>query len=106
MKSRDTSGELLVPLGSRDKQWNVLENVSVRNLQNSLVSFELQENFDKCVSDIAFRVPGCHSGRLALINKCLSPVSDTDGSKHNRDRYCQCKFLFDMHYNWFIQFLK
>lgn len=29
----------------------------------------------------------CHSGRLALINKCLSPVSDTDGSKHNRDRY-------------------
>lgn len=58
MKSRDTSGELLVPLGYRDKQWNVLENVSVRNLQNSLVSFELQENFDKCVTDITFE-PQC-----------------------------------------------
>lgn len=43
------SGELLVALGSKDKQWSVLENVAVRNLQNSLVSFELQENFDKCV---------------------------------------------------------
>lgn len=49
MKSKETSGELLVALGSKDKQWSVLENVAVRNLQNSLVSFELQENFDKCV---------------------------------------------------------
>lgn len=47
VKYTDTSGELLVPLGYRDKQWNVLEKVSIRNLQNSLVSFEMQENFDK-----------------------------------------------------------
>lgn len=51
MKSKETSGELLVALASKDKQWSVLENVAVRNLQNSLVSFELQENFDKCVSE-------------------------------------------------------
>lgn len=51
MKSKETSGELLVALGSKDKQWSVLENVVVRNLQNSLVSFELRENFDKCVSE-------------------------------------------------------
>lgn len=55
VKSKETSGGLLVPLGYRDRQWNVLENISVRNLQNSLVAFELQENFDKCVSDITFK---------------------------------------------------
>lgn len=47
VKSRNTSGELLVPLAYKDKQWNVLENVSIRKLQNSLVSLELQENFEK-----------------------------------------------------------
>ncbi|KAM4611585.1 death domain-containing protein 1 [Polymixia lowei] len=45
--SRDMSNELLVLLGYGDKQWNVLEKVPVRNLQNGLVSFELSEDFER-----------------------------------------------------------
>uniref|UniRef100_A0A7N8WXY9 Death domain containing 1 n=1 Tax=Mastacembelus armatus TaxID=205130 RepID=A0A7N8WXY9_9TELE len=41
------STELLIALGSRDKQWSVLEKVTVRNQQNGLVSFELTESFDR-----------------------------------------------------------
>ncbi|XP_034425085.1 death domain-containing protein 1 isoform X1 [Hippoglossus hippoglossus] len=44
---KETSNELLVVLVSRDKQWSVLERVTVRNLQNGLASFELTENFDR-----------------------------------------------------------
>ncbi|KAK2863090.1 hypothetical protein Q5P01_002623 [Channa striata] len=45
--SKKMPNELLIALGSRDKQWTVLEKVSVRNQQNGLVSFELTENFDR-----------------------------------------------------------
>ncbi|XP_031707333.1 death domain-containing protein 1 [Anarrhichthys ocellatus] len=47
VKSRETSNELLIVLGSRDKQWSVLDKVTVRNQLNGLVSFELTENFDR-----------------------------------------------------------
>uniref|UniRef100_A0A667YWT0 Death domain containing 1 n=1 Tax=Myripristis murdjan TaxID=586833 RepID=A0A667YWT0_9TELE len=46
---KEISNELLVLLGSRDKQWDVLDKVTVRNLQNGLVSFELAEHFDRFV---------------------------------------------------------
>lgn len=49
MKSKDMSDEELVVLGFRDKQWSILEKVTVRNQQNGLVSFELMENFDRFV---------------------------------------------------------
>ncbi|XP_026154399.1 death domain-containing protein 1 [Mastacembelus armatus] len=45
--SKEASTELLIALGSRDKQWSVLEKVTVRNQQNGLVSFELTESFDR-----------------------------------------------------------
>uniref|UniRef100_A0A3Q1H711 Death domain containing 1 n=1 Tax=Anabas testudineus TaxID=64144 RepID=A0A3Q1H711_ANATE len=45
--SQETSNELLTVLGSRDKQWNVLEKVHVRNQQNGLVSFELTESVER-----------------------------------------------------------
>lgn len=47
VKSKEMSNELLVVLGSRDKQWSVLDKVTARNQQNGLVSFELTENFDR-----------------------------------------------------------
>ncbi|XP_045068494.1 death domain-containing protein 1 [Coregonus clupeaformis] len=47
--SRELSNGLLVLLGWRDEQWNVLDQVIVRNLQNGLVSFELTENFERLV---------------------------------------------------------
>ncbi|KAE8279138.1 Death domain-containing protein 1 [Larimichthys crocea] len=47
VKSKEMSNELLIVLGSRDKQWSVLDKVTVRNQLNRLVSFELTENFDR-----------------------------------------------------------
>ncbi|TDG99661.1 hypothetical protein EPR50_G00196840 [Perca flavescens] len=47
VKSKEMSNDLLIVLGSRDKQWGVLDEVTVRNQQNGLVSFELTENFDR-----------------------------------------------------------
>ncbi|XP_071316042.1 death domain-containing protein 1 [Trachinotus anak] len=44
---KETSNDLLTVLGSRDKQWNVLEKVTVKNQQNGLASFELAESFDR-----------------------------------------------------------
>lgn len=49
MKSKEMSNELLVVLGSRDKQWSVMDKVTVRSLQKGLVSFDLMENFDRFV---------------------------------------------------------
>ncbi|XP_072542879.1 death domain-containing protein 1 [Salminus brasiliensis] len=45
--SRELSREQLAVLGWRDEQWNVLDKISVRNLQNGLVSFELTENYER-----------------------------------------------------------
>ena len=50
VKSSEMPDELLVALGFRDKQWSVLDQVTVRNLQNGLVSFELTESCDRFVT--------------------------------------------------------
>ncbi|KAL0970475.1 hypothetical protein UPYG_G00242580 [Umbra pygmaea] len=42
--------ELLVLLGCRDNTWNVLDQVTMRNMQNGLVSFDLTENFERLVA--------------------------------------------------------
>lgn len=49
VKSKEMSKESLVVLGSRDKQWSVMDKVTVRSLQKGLVSFDLMENFDRFV---------------------------------------------------------
>ncbi|XP_019898813.2 death domain-containing protein 1 [Esox lucius] len=41
------SSELLVLLGWKDDKWNILDKVTLRNLQNGLVSFELSENIER-----------------------------------------------------------
>nr|XP_024655063.1 death domain-containing protein 1 [Maylandia zebra] len=46
VKSKEMSNESLVVLGSRDKQWSVMDKVTVRSLQKGLVCFDLMENFD------------------------------------------------------------
>ncbi|XP_041636050.1 death domain-containing protein 1 [Cheilinus undulatus] len=66
MKSKEMSSELLVVLGSRDKQWSVLDKVTVRSQQNGLVSFELTENFDRLlVVRLLSRLHSCHLTALA-----------------------------------------
>ncbi|XP_062240528.1 death domain-containing protein 1 [Platichthys flesus] len=79
---KETSKELLVVLVSRDKQWSVLERVTVRSLQNGLASFELTENCDRLLlvrllsplqpphlSSLAERLEeslGCHAVTVVL----------------------------------------
>ncbi|KAF7659897.1 hypothetical protein LDENG_00291350 [Lucifuga dentata] len=59
--SKEISDELLVLLGLKDKQWDVLEKVTVRNQQKGLVSFELTENFDRLlVVRLLSLVQPCH----------------------------------------------
>uniref|UniRef100_A0A3Q1HX77 Death domain containing 1 n=1 Tax=Acanthochromis polyacanthus TaxID=80966 RepID=A0A3Q1HX77_9TELE len=66
VKLKEMSGESLVVLGSRDKQWNVLDNVSVRNQQNGLVSFDLTENSDRLlVVRLLSLLPPCDLTSLA-----------------------------------------
>uniref|UniRef100_H2UKB0 Death domain containing 1 n=1 Tax=Takifugu rubripes TaxID=31033 RepID=H2UKB0_TAKRU len=47
VKSQGISEELLVVMGWRDKQWSLLDQVAVRNLQKGLVTFDLMEIFDR-----------------------------------------------------------
>ncbi|XP_056156182.1 death domain-containing protein 1 [Lampris incognitus] len=62
----EKSNELLVLLGYRDKQWGILEKVTVRNLQNGLVSFELTENFERLLAvRLHTSVQSCHLLSLA-----------------------------------------
>ncbi|XP_035805666.2 death domain-containing protein 1 [Amphiprion ocellaris] len=66
VKSKELSNELLVVLGSKDKQWNVLDDVTVRNQQNGLVSFDLTENSDRLlVVRLLSLLPPCHLTSLA-----------------------------------------
>lgn len=58
MKSKEPCDELLVALGSKDKQWSVLDEVTVRNLPNGLVSLELVEIFDRFVSAVHVALGG------------------------------------------------
>ncbi|KAK1797139.1 hypothetical protein P4O66_008529, partial [Electrophorus voltai] len=50
--SKELAKEQLAVLRWRDEQWNVLDKVSVRNLQNSLVSFEVMENYERYVLNV------------------------------------------------------
>ncbi|XP_030634976.1 death domain-containing protein 1 [Chanos chanos] len=45
--SRDTANEQLALLCWREEQWNILDKVNVKNLQNGLVSFELMEKYER-----------------------------------------------------------
>ncbi|XP_067435695.1 death domain-containing protein 1 [Thunnus thynnus] len=64
--SKETSTELLIVLGSRDKLWSVLEKVTIRNQRNGLVSFELTESFDRLlVVRLLSPVQPCHLSSLA-----------------------------------------
>ncbi|XP_076581640.1 death domain-containing protein 1 [Chaetodon auriga] len=66
VKSEVMSNELLIVLGSRDKQWSVLDKVTARNQQNGLVSFELMENFDRLlVVRLLSPLQPCHLTSLA-----------------------------------------
>nr|XP_046237533.1 death domain-containing protein 1 [Scatophagus argus] len=66
VKSKEVSDELLIALGSRDNQWNILEKATVRNQQNGLVSFELTENFDRLlVVRLLSLLQPCHLISLA-----------------------------------------
>ncbi|XP_076737895.1 death domain-containing protein 1 isoform X1 [Maylandia zebra] len=66
VKSKEMSNESLVVLGSRDKQWSVMDKVTVRSLQKGLVCFDLMENFDRL---LVFRLLSplrpCHLACLA-----------------------------------------
>lgn len=73
MKSKEMSNELLVVLGSRDKQWSVLEKVTVRNQQNGLVSFELTESFDRFVTSC---LPLLKTLFKLYKSKCLMRIFD------------------------------
>ncbi|XP_062300443.1 death domain-containing protein 1 [Scomber scombrus] len=64
--SKEMSTELLIILGSSDKQWSVLEKVTIRNQQNGLVSFELTEMFDRLlVVRLLSPLQPCHLTSLA-----------------------------------------
>ncbi|XP_076017528.1 death domain-containing protein 1 [Genypterus blacodes] len=64
--SKEMSHEVLVLLGSKDKQWDVLDKVAVRNQQNGQVSFELTESFDRLlVVRLLSPVQPCHLTSLA-----------------------------------------
>ncbi|XP_051284794.1 death domain-containing protein 1 [Dicentrarchus labrax] len=66
LKSKEMSNELLIALGSRDKQWTVLDKVTVRNQQNGLVSLELIEHFDRLlVVRLLSPLQPCHLTSLA-----------------------------------------
>ncbi|XP_047241325.1 death domain-containing protein 1 [Girardinichthys multiradiatus] len=64
--ANEKSNELLILLGSRDKQWTVLDKIVIRNQQNGLVSFDLIEKFDRL---LVFRLLSpllpCHLTALA-----------------------------------------
>ncbi|KAG7330282.1 hypothetical protein KOW79_006504 [Hemibagrus wyckioides] len=47
--SQKLTKEQLVVLGWRDEHWNVLDKITVRNLQSDLVSFEVPENYERMI---------------------------------------------------------
>ncbi|XP_023202452.1 death domain-containing protein 1 [Xiphophorus maculatus] len=66
VRSNETSNELLIVLGSRDKQWTVLDKIVIRNQKNGLVSFDLIENFDRLlVVRLLSPLQPCHLTALA-----------------------------------------
>uniref|UniRef100_A0A3B4VGA0 Death domain containing 1 n=1 Tax=Seriola dumerili TaxID=41447 RepID=A0A3B4VGA0_SERDU len=79
--SKETSNEQLIVLGSKDKQWSVLEKVTVRNQQDGLASFELTENFDRFVTSgflllkksLLEESVGCHAVTVVLQHRQDKP---------------------------------
>lgn len=45
--SKKLTKEQLVVLGWKDEHWKVLDKITVRNLQNDLVSFEVLESYER-----------------------------------------------------------
>ncbi|XP_042368655.1 death domain-containing protein 1 [Plectropomus leopardus] len=101
VKSKEMSNELLIVLGSRDKQWSVLEKVTVRNQQNGLVSFELTENFDRllvvrllsplqpcrlsCLAEELEEAVCCHAVTVALQRRRDAPHAVLVAALPSRD---------------------
>uniref|UniRef100_H3AFU5 Death domain containing 1 n=1 Tax=Latimeria chalumnae TaxID=7897 RepID=H3AFU5_LATCH len=50
-KHRDVVKETLTLIGykSKEEEWTVLENISVKNIQNGLIAFEMTEHLDKFI---------------------------------------------------------
>ncbi|KAM6908957.1 death domain-containing protein 1 [Xenentodon cancila] len=66
VKSKEMFNESVTVLGSRDKEWSVLNKVTVRNQQNGLVSFDLLENVDRLlVVRLLSPLQPCHLISLA-----------------------------------------
>lgn len=68
-KSRETANEYLILLGykSKEEQWVIMEDVTVRNILNGLVAFELSEHIERL---IVFRMTSSvkNSFLITLIN--------------------------------------
>uniref|UniRef100_A0A3Q2CV63 Death domain containing 1 n=1 Tax=Cyprinodon variegatus TaxID=28743 RepID=A0A3Q2CV63_CYPVA len=54
VKTNERTREFLTVLGSRDKEWSVLDKTVVRNQQDGLVSFILYESFDRFVNKYVY----------------------------------------------------
>ncbi|XP_030609951.1 death domain-containing protein 1 [Archocentrus centrarchus] len=66
MESKEMSNKSLVVLASRDKQWIIVDKVTVRSQQKGLVSFDLIENFDRLLVVRLLSPPQpCHLTSLA-----------------------------------------
>uniref|UniRef100_A0A3Q0SNS7 Death domain containing 1 n=1 Tax=Amphilophus citrinellus TaxID=61819 RepID=A0A3Q0SNS7_AMPCI len=67
VESKEMSNKSLVVLASRDKQWIIVDKVTVRSQQKGLVSFDLIENFDRFVAPFRLLSPPqpCHLTSLA-----------------------------------------
>uniref|UniRef100_A0A3Q2CV29 Death domain containing 1 n=1 Tax=Cyprinodon variegatus TaxID=28743 RepID=A0A3Q2CV29_CYPVA len=66
VKTNERTREFLTVLGSRDKEWSVLDKTVVRNQQDGLVSFILYESFDRLlVFRLLSPLQPCHLTALA-----------------------------------------
>ncbi|XP_048092994.1 death domain-containing protein 1 [Alosa alosa] len=66
--SREFAKEQLILLGWKEEQWNVLDDVSIRNLQNGLVSFELMEHFERLIV-LRLQFPTRSSNLSAMVEE-------------------------------------
>uniref|UniRef100_A0AAY4ANF2 Death domain-containing protein 1 n=1 Tax=Denticeps clupeoides TaxID=299321 RepID=A0AAY4ANF2_9TELE len=82
-----SASEHLAVLVWRKEQWEVLNRVSVRNLQNGLVSFELLENFERLIA-VRLRSSSSPSGLAGLVQELENTVQDVMATlifQHERD---------------------
>ncbi|XP_062373221.1 death domain-containing protein 1 [Sardina pilchardus] len=71
--SREFAKEQLILLGWKEEQWNVLDDVSIRNLQNGLVSFELMEHFERLIV-LRLQFPTRSSNLCAMVEEIEDSV--------------------------------